>query len=270
MNHKITILFFLVLITGTSCKLFRGGKHETPPMPVVSKPVEVNLLREDVKKASELGSSTWMNLSGKGELQLDMNGNNMSINAGFRMKRDSALWLSISPGMGITAARVLITRDSVKLVNYIEKYYSLYSISYLQEMLGAPVTLRELQNLMLGLPLFDTATYRYDSLNFHWAAQTASWSNRLFFENNKLVASSFSDQSNARSLTARYQGLMTSREQPDLYMPKDIRVKAIKYTQSQASGLVVQESGVVFIVEELSAAAIQQFPLNIPASYERR
>jgi hypothetical protein len=261
MNHKITIFLFLALMSGTSCKLFRGGKHETPLTPVSAVPVVVNTVREDVKKASELASSNWSSLSGKGDLQLDMGGNDLNLNAGFRMKRDSVLWLSISPGMGITAARVLITRDSVKMVNYIEKYYSVYSISYLQEMLGAPVSLRELQNLMLGLPLFDTATYRYDSLDFQWKAGSGSWSNRLFFEGSSLVASSLLQEALSRSVVARYKGKIASRETDTLFMPENISVKAVSGNK---------ESNVVYALQELSSAVVLQFPFNIPSSYERR
>lgn len=261
MNHNITILLFLGLISGTSCKLFRGGKHKAPHTQVSAAPVEVKAPRNDTRTAAELITSNWTNFSGKGDLQLDMGGNDLNLNAGFRMKRDSILWLSISPGMGITAARVLITRDSVKMVNYIEKYYSVYSISYLQQMLGAPVSLRELQNLMLGLPLFDTATYRYDSLDFQWKAGAGSWSNRLFFEGSALVASSLLQDAQSRAVVARYKGKMASRETDTLFMPEHISVKAVSGNK---------ESNVVYALQELSSAMIVQFPFNIPSSYERR
>ncbi len=269
MNHKITGLLLLFALTGTSCKVFKSGSKKAAlreeAVPTVVAPTAARL----EQKAADLVSSNWSAFSGKGDLNLDMNGSDLSLNATFRMKRDSVLWLSISPGMGITAARALITRDSVKVVNYLQKYYAVYSIAYLQELLGAPLSLSELQKLMLGLPLFDTATYRYDSLNFQWMAKLSTWTNRLFFDAGTLVSSALADQDNARSITANYQGQMPSRERPDLFMPKNIRVKVLA-NNNKGADPSVQESSASLTINELSAALNLQFPLNIPASYERR
>ncbi len=256
-------------LTGTSCKVFKSGSQKAESRQEAAPTVIAPPAERMEKKADDLVSSSWSAFSGKGELNLDMNGTDLSLNATFRMKRDSVLWLSISPGMGITAARALITRDSVKVVNYLQKYYSVYSIAYLQELLGAPVSLSELQKLMLGLPLFDTATYRYDSLNFLWMAAFSTWTNRLFFEAGTLVSSALTDQNNARSITANYQGQMPSRERADLYMPKTIRVKVLA-NNNKGPDPSVQESSASLMIEELSAASNLQFPLNIPANYERR
>jgi hypothetical protein len=269
MNHKITGLMLVFALTGTSCKVFKSGSKKAESRQETAPAVTTPPAERMEKKAADLAASSWSAFSGKGELNLDMNGNDLSLNATFRMKRDSVLWLSISPGMGITAARALITRDSVKVVNYLQKYYAVYSIAYLQELLGAPVSLSELQKLMLGLPLFDTATYRYDSLNFLWEAKLSTWTNRLFFEQGTLVSSAMADQNNSRSITANYQGQIPSRERADLYMPKTIRVKVLA-NNSKGSDSSVQESAAALVIEELSSASNLQFPLNIPANYERR
>lgn len=258
MNHNTVTLLFLTLVSGTSCKLFKHRKQEPVPPPP---PVEQVLTPRQDKKAVELADSKWVFLSGKGNLQVDMGGMDLSLNAGFRMKRDSILWLNVSPGLGISGVRALITRDSVKVVNFIEKYYSAYSIEYLQNMLGAKISLNQLQNLMMGLPLFDTATYKYDSLLFQWTGLTEGWYNRLFFEEGVLVASALAQEPPARTLSARYSGRLSSRESSEVFMPADIRVKAL-------SG--EKESQVVYSLQELSSAVVTQYPFNIPANYERR
>ncbi len=47
-------------------------------------------------------------------------GKNYDVNATLRMYKDSAIWLSANAVLGIEAIRVLITKDSVKLLNKLE------------------------------------------------------------------------------------------------------------------------------------------------------
>jgi hypothetical protein len=48
-------------------------------------------------------------------------GKNYDVNATMRMYKDSAIWLSANAVLGIEAMRVLITKDSVKLLNKLDK-----------------------------------------------------------------------------------------------------------------------------------------------------
>jgi hypothetical protein len=52
-------------------------------------------------------------------------------------------------------------------------------------------------------------------------------------------------------------------------MPKNIRVKVLA-NNNKGADPSVQESSASLTINELSAALNLQFPLNIPASYERR
>src|SRR3954447_6158063 len=48
-----------------------------------------------------------------------------------RLKKDSAIWLSLRGALGIEGFRVLITRDSVKVMNLLKKNVQYRSITYL-------------------------------------------------------------------------------------------------------------------------------------------
>src|SRR5206468_11234359 len=52
------------------------------------------------------------------------------------------------------AMRVMITRDSVKLLDKLNKNYTARSVSYLQEVTALPLTLTTLQDLIIGNPVF--------------------------------------------------------------------------------------------------------------------
>jgi hypothetical protein len=79
---------------------------------------------------------------------------NYNVNAIIRMYRDSAIWISANAVLGIEALRVLITKDSVKVLNKLEKTYSARSVDYLQEVTALPLSLRTVQDLLLGNPVY--------------------------------------------------------------------------------------------------------------------
>lgn len=81
-------------------------------------------------------------------------GKNYDVNAAIRMQRDSAIWISVNAVLGIEALRVLITKDSVKLLDKLNKTYKSHSVSYLQETTALPLDLPTLQDLIVGNPVF--------------------------------------------------------------------------------------------------------------------
>src|SRR5215217_2817882 len=67
-------------------------------------------------------------------------GKKNDFNAFIRLRKDSVLWVSINALLGIEAFRVLITPDSVKVLNKLDKVVQLRSVSYLQDLLvGNPI-----------------------------------------------------------------------------------------------------------------------------------
>jgi hypothetical protein len=90
--------------------------------------------------------------------ETEFNNERESFKANIRMKRDSAIWISVSPLMGVEMLRVLITRDSVKYVSKIprNKHYYVGDFKAISEKLGMEVDFDMLQALLVGNPiLFD-------------------------------------------------------------------------------------------------------------------
>lgn len=81
-------------------------------------------------------------------------GKKYDINAIVRMQRDSAIWISANALLGIEALRVLVTRDSVKVLDKLNKTYTARSVDYLQEVTALPLNLSTLQDLIAGNPVF--------------------------------------------------------------------------------------------------------------------
>ena len=81
-------------------------------------------------------------------------GKKYNVNANIRMYKDSLIWVSVNAILGIEAMRVLVTKDSVKLINKLDKIYTARSISYLQEVIALPLDLSTFQDLVIGNPVF--------------------------------------------------------------------------------------------------------------------
>lgn len=86
----------------------------------------------------------------KSKINFKAQGNSTNLTANIRMKKDSLIWLSITPGMGIEVLRAIVTPDSVKVINRLENKYEAYSISYINQKLGVDLNYYNLQNLLVG------------------------------------------------------------------------------------------------------------------------
>lgn len=79
-------------------------------------------------------------------------GNNLGVN--IRMQYDSAIWVRIGGPLNVEGARILITRDSIKVTNKLEGTVMLRSTSEGQELMKLNLNLTELQDLIVGNPVF--------------------------------------------------------------------------------------------------------------------
>jgi len=79
---------------------------------------------------------------------------NDEATAFIRLKKDSVLWMSLRGPLGIEGIRVLITKDSVTVMNMLKKHVQLRSISYLQEVTKLPFDFYTLQDIIIGNPVY--------------------------------------------------------------------------------------------------------------------
>jgi len=78
-----------------------------------------------------------------------------------RLKTDSIIWMSLVPAMGIEAARVVLTADSVMLLNRVKKNYVLGSYQLIDSLMHTRINYAMLQAMLLGnsvaYPILDSA-----------------------------------------------------------------------------------------------------------------
>jgi hypothetical protein len=71
------------------------------------------------------------------------------------MIKDSIIWVRVSATIvDYEAFRLLVTPDSVKLINRLNKTYQLRSASYLQDVIHIPLSFKTLQDMLIGNPVY--------------------------------------------------------------------------------------------------------------------
>ena len=82
------------------------------------------------------------------------NGKKENANAILRMYKDSVIWIAVTGLFGIEGLRAYITKDSIRIINKLDKIYTGRSVAYVQEVTGLPLDLNSLQELLIGNPVF--------------------------------------------------------------------------------------------------------------------
>jgi hypothetical protein len=88
----------------------------------------------------------------KMDAELKTLGETQEFKATVRMKRDSVVWISLSPALGIEMLRVLITPDSVRYVSKIpeNKYYYEGNFEVVNELIKTNIDFDMLQDILVG------------------------------------------------------------------------------------------------------------------------
>ena len=145
MNKSHIILFFLV-ISLFSCNLFKKSNIENNLLNNSS------LLEKELIKQINLKniSPDWTSLNSK--IKVNKEGQEVTINAHIRIKKDSIIWISVKAPLGIEIFRTMITSDSVYYMNRMNKNYFIKHISHIREVVKTDVSFIKLQEIIFASP----------------------------------------------------------------------------------------------------------------------
>ena len=94
-------------------------------------------------------NTSFQYLNGRGKVHFKHKDTDQSANFALRVRRDSAIWLSGSL-LGIEGVRAMLTPDSVRVVNRLQKTYFAGDYAYLSQLLNVPVSYQQMQAILLG------------------------------------------------------------------------------------------------------------------------
>lgn len=141
---NILVIFCAILLSGCSnAKRLADGKPLIPREPH-------HILKQSKKAIMDWD---WIGFKMNADVKANVTSEDFTINV--RMARDSAIWVSVTPALGVEVARILLGPDSVRVISKVPQNKFVYSGDYdqLQDFLGVPFDFYTFQALFSGTSL---------------------------------------------------------------------------------------------------------------------
>lgn len=263
----------LILLVFASCKT-RQVTLKTKDAPPIKIAINTADSLIDKVRASQFNAG-WA--QGKATVDTDIDGKENSFNINLRMRKDSAIWISISPLLGIEVARVLITKDTIKFMDRLHGKFTVTDYNYINDWLHMNVDYITVQSILCG--------------NFFNYLDKDKY-NSVYLEDKYYILSTLSKHKLKRSLEDKdpnkrvIQDLSINGETfrifhmeiEDQKIKKTLKADYDDFLQTDA-GLFPMKSKTEVTAEKSFKISIeysklkvneeQEFPFNIPASYSR-
>lgn len=143
MRTRILIILCAGILAFSSCKTRRA--LEVSPL----FPLNENALLYLVDQ----GSFNYNTFSSKLSVYSSSPNQSGSFKVNLRMQKDSAIWMSITPALGIEAVRVLIEPDSLLYINKMKSQYFAGAYDEIDSLLQYATQFAFLENLLVGNPV---------------------------------------------------------------------------------------------------------------------
>lgn len=144
--NKLYITALLSVIILSSCNLLKKSNTDNNSSNNISLSE-----KELIKKINSQNiSPEWTSLNSK--IKVNKEGQEVTINAHIRIKKDSIIWISVKAPLGIEIFRTMITSDSVYSMNRMNKNYFIKHISHIREVVKTDVSFIKLQEIIFASP----------------------------------------------------------------------------------------------------------------------
>ena len=156
MNRLLKLIFIfalpVILLGITSCKSTRA---------TLKKPLKEYGFNYLYSKMLE-NQMNFAYLNAKFSISYREDKKETNLKGQLRMKNDSIVWISFSPALGIEAARIALTNDSIKFINRLNKKYFKGKYSLLDSLLNTTIDYSILQAMIIGndITQYDVSKYR--------------------------------------------------------------------------------------------------------------
>ena len=271
----IRILSFVVVFSMLSaCKT---QQKATAPVVTDIKPM-VNKSVQELQDKLDSASFDLSYLTAKAAVVVIQDSNEISFNISYRSKKDSIIWISVSPLLGIEVARLMITADSVKMLDKIHNRYEVTSFESINKMLQMKVNFEIVQALLYG--------------NFFAYKKNENRFNSVYLEDKFYILSSLNKKKLKRSLedkdlnkpviqdlyvndsTYRISRVQVEDQRINKLLTtlySDFRVTDGGLFPFKSTTKIVAEKNIEIRIEygKVAKAESLDFPFNIPNNYER-
>ncbi|MBK9730800.1 MAG: DUF4292 domain-containing protein [Chitinophagaceae bacterium] len=146
------IKFFFAAI---ACIIILAGCKTTSKVTTASKQSDVkNNASQAMLDSLEKHAFRFEWFTGKAKVEILQGTDKTEFTANLRIRNDSAIWVSISPALGLEVARVLLTKDSIRIIDRLNNDYDSKDYHFFKTFTSFPITYDVVQDLIEGTPLF--------------------------------------------------------------------------------------------------------------------
>jgi len=211
-SGKHLLALFIILLVLGGCRTPREA--EKAPATVVSASYAEVLMKNIVENNFDF---QWLGTRFSGSASLD--GKSYPLAGTLRMRKDSAIYISVTPILGQEVARLLVTADSVKFLNRLESNYYIGGTEFFTQMFKASLDFDILQAILTGND-FRNATNQSASYKkskdeieiFHAARNLGGKNSRFVFQqqlwvnkdNYRILKNHITESGTGRNLQATY------------------------------------------------------------------
>lgn len=251
----VLVLTTVILITQAGCKSrkkrTRHSFHDYSKDTVLHFPT--------VLGGDPLPRQFWTHYQSRAEFTYSDEKQSMEGKLTLRMRRDSLIYFSVRISIGLEVAKGLINKDSAYLLDLVNNNYWAYSTAELTRQLGVEMGLHEIQNVILGNPLFDSSAYFSDSSSKGYFAERKPVTNVCFSSNLQSLDSAFVFQSGTeRQLKIGYTDTLQTTT---FTAPAKIIFDALSGNKF---------ANIQYKVIMLGDAKLDNYPFKIPANATRK
>lgn len=188
--------------------------------------------------------------------------------ANIRIKKDSLIWFTLSNGVGIEGVRGQITKDSVVLMDRINRELYAYSLEQLNEKFQFDFTYNIFQAILIGdlpIPLSsnDDIVEKNDNFYVTQRVRDLRVSNMVSSKNRRLENVFATTIKNQNTLELKYGDFKPLEDKPFAYKALMV-LTYFKDGKKEDAEIDIEHNRVKIEDESLS------FPFSIPDRYERR
>lgn len=151
------LIFFISVFAIYSCGLHSKTKKE------IRHSVKKNeMIVDSLVKRMKTNEFNFNTLSLKFSAKYISKKEEQGFNGAIRIVKNEKIWISITPMLGIEAFRVLITQDSVQMVNRLNKTYFKGDYQIVNELLQTPFDFDMLQSFIVGndFSYYDNSSFK--------------------------------------------------------------------------------------------------------------
>jgi hypothetical protein len=274
-RYSIAVMVISMLFTVTACKSRKQAVVNQPTTEI--RPMQERSVQELMSKLDSAEfKAVWINA--KASVSTIQDGSETSFNITMRSKRDSIIWISISPLLGIEVARVMITTDSVKFIDRLHGKYQVGSFENINKILQLKANFELVQSLLFG--------------NFFAYKKNENRFNSVYLEDKYYILSSLNKKKLKRSLeekdlnksviqdvfiddfSYRIKKMQVNDQKIDKVLItdyEDFRVTDAGLFPFKSATKIEADKSFEIKIEygKVAVGEPQEFPFNVPANYER-